>query len=178
MQGLKSSTQTFIKTEVDFKQISLNIKKRVYKYLGTGSGRIVFDLENGYVVKVARNKKGIAQNEAEYKIALEDESGLFAKIANVSERFSLLIMEKAKRIYDISVVWKYFHVRSNRELYHLSELQDICKKYNLEIKDFGRAVNWGQIDGKIIIIDYGFTQQVRKRFYMSMASRIFYRLKG
>ena len=47
----------------------------------------------------------------------------------------------------------------------IKELQDVCKKHNLEIKDFGRAVNWGEVNGKPIIIDYGFTQQVRRRYY-------------
>ena len=163
---------------IDFKKISLEIRKRTYKCLGVGSGRVVFDLEDGNVVKVAKNKRGIAQNEAEYKIALENDSLLLAKIFGASEKYTFLIMEKAKKIHDISKVWEYFHVKSNMELYRIKELQDICKKNNLEIKDFGRAVNWGQITETPIIIDYGFTQQVRRRYYMSPASRFFKKLLG
>ena len=56
----------------EFNQIKLNIKRGYYRYIGSGSGRQVFDLENGYVVKVAKNKAGIAQNKSEYKISYID----------------------------------------------------------------------------------------------------------
>jgi hypothetical protein len=130
-----------------------------------GSGRKVFDLGNGYVVKAARSQRGIGQNEAEYKIALTDKSGLFANIPRVSERFTFLIMDKADRIKDINYVWNYFNVKNNQELYQIQKIQDISSKYGLLLWDLGRAVNWGQINGKPIIIDYGYTQDVRRRFY-------------
>lgn len=120
----------------------------------------------------------MAQNVAEYKIASESSTDLLAKISHISEGSTLLIMEKAEKIRDISFVWKYFNVKSNSELYKVKELHDICKKYNLGIKDFGRAANWGQINGKPIIIDYGFTKQVSRRFYMSLAGRIMNNLRG
>jgi len=69
----------FNKNKIDFNEISLNIKRRYYKFIGIGSGRIVYDLENGYVVKVANNNKGIAQNKTEYKISLSDNTNLFAR---------------------------------------------------------------------------------------------------
>jgi hypothetical protein len=37
--------------------------------LGAGSSRIVYDLSNGYVVKVAKNKKGYFQNETEVELS-------------------------------------------------------------------------------------------------------------
>lgn len=150
---------------VDFKKISLNIRRGAYKCIGMGSGRIVYDLGNGYVVKVARNQKGIAQNEAEYKIALADDSNLLANILIVSERFGFLVMERARRIQNISHVWNYFNVKNNKELFQIQKLQDISSKYDLSLIDFGRVVNWGQINEKPIIIDYGFTKEVQRRFY-------------
>jgi hypothetical protein len=161
-----------IEKTVNFKQISLNIRRGTYKCIGIGSGRIVFDLGNGYVVKAARNQRGIGQNKAEYKIFLTDNSGLFANISIVSEGFGFLVMEKANRIKDISYVWNYFNVKNNQELYQMQKLQDICSRHGLLKWDFGRAVNWGQINGKPIIIDYGFTKEVRRRFYMPLLFRI------
>jgi len=157
---------------IDINQIYLNIKRGTYKRIGIGSGRTVYDLRNGYVAKVARNKKGIGQNEAEYKIALADDTNLFAKIAGVSEGFSLLVMEKADKIKYISYVWNYFNVRNNKELYRIKELRDISTIYGLLLTDLGRPVNWGQLNGKPIIIDYGFTKEVRRRFYMIPFFRI------
>ena len=91
-----------------FNQIMFDIRRGYYKYIGSGSSRDVFDLENGYVIKVAKNKAGIAQNKAEYKISDNDNSDLFAKVVQVSNDFSLLIMEKADEIYNISYVLKVF----------------------------------------------------------------------
>lgn len=158
--------------KVDFKHISLNLRRGTYKFIGMGSGRVVFDMGNGYVVKAARNRKGIAQNQAEYKIAQADHTGLFAKIPGVSERYTLLVMAKADRIKSISFVWKYFNVRSNFELYQVEKLQEVYSRYDLMPKDLGRHVNWGQIDGKPVIIDYGFTREVRRNYYLPPLLRI------
>lgn len=151
--------------EVDFQQIVSNIRKRTYKYLGSGSGRVVFDLANGTVIKAARNNKGIAQNHDEYQISSVDSSSLFAKVLCVSDNYRFLIMEKANRINDISYVWKYFNVVNNKELRAKEELKEIADKHNLLLSDFGRSENWGEIKGKPVIIDYGFTKKVKKAFY-------------
>jgi hypothetical protein len=39
-----------------------------YKKIGNGWQRIVYDLNNGYVLKVALTKKGIQCNKKEFKI--------------------------------------------------------------------------------------------------------------
>ncbi len=100
---------------IDFDKVMLNIKQGYYKYIGSGSGRKVFDLGNGYVLKIAKNKAGIAQNKAEYIISDNDQTKLFAKVIQVSSDFSLLIMEKASRISDILYVWKHFNVSNKDE---------------------------------------------------------------
>jgi len=137
----------------------------VYRYIGSGSGRKVFDLGNGYVVKVAKNMAGIAQNRVEHQISLRDNSNLFAKVIEVSGDFQFLIMEKADRINNFSHVLKYFNVSNNRELVRLKEMQTIQWKYNLLLADLCRNSSWGIIDGVPVIIDYGFTAQVQRRYY-------------
>jgi len=148
-----------------FNQIMFDIRRGYYKYIGSGSSRDVFDLENGYVIKVAKNRAGIAQNKAEYKISDNDNSDLLAKVVQVSNDFNFLIMEKADTIYNISYVLKYFNVRDKRELLNLKELQKIKRNYNLVLGDFERKSNWGMINGRPVIIDYGFTREVRERYY-------------
>ena len=149
----------------DFEQIGLNIRKKIYRYIGSGSGRYVFDLGDGFVVKAAKNRKGLAQNKAEYQIASIDDSHIFAKILQVSEDYQLLIMEKAEKVENISEVWNYFNVKSNNGFYQLKELKDISAKHHLILKDLSRPVNWGTINGRPVIIDYGFTRKVKKKYY-------------
>lgn len=148
-----------------FNQIMQDIQRGKYRYIGSGSSRQVFDLGNGYVIKVARNRAGMAQNESEYRISCYDKSDLFAKVVPVSNDLRFLIMEKADKIYNISDVWKYFNVNSKVELFNLKELKDIMKNYNLLMSDLNRKSSWGMINGKPVIIDYGFTREVCKRYY-------------
>lgn len=146
-----------------FDQIYINIKKGSYETLGKGTARIVYDLGNGTVVKAAKNRKGLAQNEVEYWIASDDDSGIFAHVLAASEGFRFLIVDKASSVKDMSGVYDYFQVRNNRELF--LKLRKFCSKYNLMMWDLSRPVNWGTIDGKPVIIDYGFTRQVSNRYY-------------
>jgi len=149
--------------ELDINEI--NIKNKTYKYLGSGSGRRVFDLTDGTVIKIARNKRGIAQNQVEYEISSVDSTQLFAKVLYASEDFNYIIMERAERIKHISYVYKYFNVRSISRLREIKEIKESLSKYNLLIADLSRSVNWGKINDRPVIIDYGFTREVKKRFY-------------
>jgi len=74
-------------------------------------------------------------------------------------------MEKAEPAQRMRIVWEHFGVRSNRELYQMRAIRDILSKYSLKAADFGRASNWGIIDNTPVIIDYGFTYTVFKRYY-------------
>ena len=94
---------------IDFNDIMFGLRNGRYVYIGSGSSREVYDLENGYVVKVAKNKAGIEQNRAEYYISANDSSGIFAKVIEASSDYGLLIMRKAKKIKDIRFVWNYFN---------------------------------------------------------------------
>lgn len=150
---------------IAFNEIILNIKQGYYRYMGSGSGRKVFDMKNGYVIKVAKNQAGIAQNKSEYKISSNDHSNLFAKVIHASNDFRILIMQKANKIYNISYVWNYFNVTSKKELFNSKELLNIKKNYNLLLGDFARTSSWGIINGRPVIIDYGFTREVKERYY-------------
>lgn len=137
----------------------------VYRYIGSGSGRRVFDLGNGYVVKVAKNMAGIAQNEVEHRISFLEDSNLLAEVIEVSGDFKFLVMKKADIINNFSDVLRYFNVRNRDELIRLREIQNINRKYNLLLADLKRTSSWGMINGVPVIVDYGFTSEVKQRYY-------------
>lgn len=153
------------KIEFDMEEIILNIRENKYRFIGSGSGRKVFDINNGYVAKVARNRKGFAQNEIEYKISQVDSSGLFAKVLYTTENYELIIMIKADRVMSFAEVWNYFNVRNNKGLLQVEEIRRCLKEYHLVWQDLCRLDSWGILDGKPLIIDYGFTWEVKKRYY-------------
>lgn len=142
-----------------------NMRQGNYRYIGSGSSRNVFDLGNGYVMKVAKNRAGIAQNKTEYRISSTDSSHLFAKVIKASEDFSIVIMKKAYKINSFDDVLDYFRVRSDEELFNLRKFKNIQYKYNLLSSDLRRASSWGIVNGRPIIIDYGFTREVRQKYY-------------
>lgn len=161
--------------EVDFNNIGAKIKTNSLKHIGTGSGRLVYDLGNGYVIKAAKNDKGIAQNQAEYFIFTNDTTDLFAKITHVSEDFNYIIMEKVEKPKTFSHILKHFNVRNNSELYKIKDFQLILSKHHLNIADIRRLSSWGFVNGRPVIIDYGLTKEVFKKYYLKrkLSSLIF-----
>ena len=150
---------------INYNEIMYRIRYGQYAYIGSGSSREVYDLGNGYVVKVAKNEAGTEQNRAEYYISKDDDSGIFAKVINVSNDYSMLIMKKAKKVKNIKVVWHYFDAYDKHEFYKCRPMQKIKKKYKLLLGDFAKASSWGLIDGRPVIIDYGFTEYVQRHYY-------------
>ncbi|NLL78018.1 MAG: hypothetical protein GX235_12380 [Clostridiales bacterium] len=136
-----------------------------YPVLGNGSGRKVYDLGNDTVLKIAKNIKGYAQNEVESFISEIDESDTFAKVLCASGDNHYLIMEKAGFITNFAFVRSYYRVKSNRELFRLNNLSYIPHKYNLLVSDLCRPVNWGVRENRPVIIDYGFTGRIRRKYY-------------
>lgn len=149
----------------DIQTIQTGLYEHRYQKIGTGSGRRVYQLDSEYVIKVAYNRKGYAQNAVEAYISQTDESELFAKIFYYSHDYHYLIMERAERINNYSIIYEYFHVRTVKELFSLPEFRDILNKYNLLIPDLCRPVNWGLIGSRPVIIDYGFTRLVKRKYY-------------
>lgn len=151
--------------DIDYRTILSEIDHRKYRYIGSGSGRRVFDLGDGHVIKVAKNKKGIAQNEVEHRISRETSSKLFAPVISMSEDARYLIMEKAERVYSMSEVMWYFGVRTEHQLLKDPDIHKIILDYDLVRADILRKSSWGFVGDELVIIDYGFTRYVRERYY-------------
>lgn len=148
-----------------YNRIIFNIRSGAYSYIGSGSCRSVYDMHNGYVVKVAKNMAGVEQNRVEYTISMEDNTNLFAKVLFAAKDYSYIIMKKAKKVSSMLYVRLYFSVTSERDFLNLYALQKIKNKYNLILDDLNRESSWGIIDKKVVIIDYGFTKRVKERYY-------------
>lgn len=142
-----------------------NLSKGQYRLLGYGSARRVFDLNNGYVVKVAKNRKGIAQNIVEFQISRESLNPIIARIICISEDARYLIMEKVERLRNFSYVLQYYNVNSISELLTKANIIDLFEHYHIVISDLHRMSNWGITNGRPVVIDYGFTLEIRKKFY-------------
>ena len=139
----------------DMNKIYADINSGKLKYLGGGAGRRVYDLGNGYVVKLAKNNFGYRQNKIEHGLSQVYKGDLLAKVHSVSEGYTLLVMQTAQTIDSMTPVLNYFKVRSVNELYSVPQLAALAQTHKLAFREFLRPRNWGLINGIPVIIDYG-----------------------
>jgi hypothetical protein len=151
--------------DYNFEKIITGIKKGKYKLLGTGSSRWVYDLSDNHVIKVAKDIRGLYQNQAESKVYQTRKSNLFAEVVAISADNKCLIMSKATKIENINTVYKYYNVRNLKSLAMLDNLYEDMRNNKLSREDLVRSSSWGLVGGVPVIIDYGLTHDIYKKFY-------------
>jgi hypothetical protein len=123
-----------------------------YKVMGCGCNRIVYDIGNGAVLKVAITVRGIENNKREAKIYKSVPSKFKSHMAQVKESGNgWIIMEKIKKRTPVTMANKQ-RVLKLRRLF----LQKGIRTNDLFFRS-GKT-HWSNIrikDQKIIIIDYG-----------------------
>ena len=149
----------------NYTQINDNIKHGQYRKLGEGSGRFVYDMGNGYVIKYGRNHKGLAQNEQEHEIFHIRMNPLLATVVGKSQDNRILVMEKANPYFKPIYLCKYYHISNMRELLTIPEVKRLMEDYHLVSNDLVKLSSWGEARQRPVLIDYGFTIQVRHRYY-------------
>ncbi len=148
----------------NYQKIRMLIREGNYECIGSGSARKVYDLNNGYVAKVAKNKKGYAQNSVEWEICQQENTFLLAKAVYLTEDSSVLFMEKAEKIGSHKKLMQDIHKWSKKYPYN-SEIAKLQDNYGLVGGDLARTSSWGIIKGKPVLVDYGFSSEVRKKYY-------------
>jgi hypothetical protein len=184
--------------------------------LGGGSSRVAFLIpDNGRetVLKIAKNGKGLAQNEAEVDILADGYTGkldivipivdydkenpqptwIQTELAKkVSQQKLSKLLHSEKLNYGIShFVYAVHNVLGNRKAYmpdlnkikqdlitsghseqdieifmgYVDEVATLVNSSSLLVDDLGVASNWGEYNGRPVIIDLGFTEAVRPMYY-------------
>ena len=183
--------------------------------LGGGSSRVAFiipDQGRETVLKIAKNKKGMAQNEAELEV-LDD--GYLGKLDIViplidydkanptptwiqTEKANKVSPQKLAKMLHAGGRWPMTNflyavdnVLGNRKKYmpdliqieqemidtgsseqdieifmdYVNQVADLVNSSNLLAADFGTASNWGEYQGKPVIIDLGYTSSVHDLYW-------------
>ncbi len=123
-----------------------------YNIIGFGMSRVVFDLNNGFALKVATNAEGINCNKVEDVIYNFAPPSVKKYLAEVKEHgYGWIIMEKMKNVPD---------TEENRE--KVLRMKEKFKKYGIhagDIVDEENKPKWKNIgineEGKIKVVDYG-----------------------
>jgi hypothetical protein len=153
--------------------------------LGQGSSRAAYLLNSKTVLKVAINEKGLAQNEAEVDVFTNPKSKLIvAKIHKADKDYKWVISDLVNPIYNkdefaqgAGVDWKTFYdVLENVIRYHddmpsgldkfTQAVITTAKENKLLFGDLSQIDHWGKApDGRVVLLDYGFTQEVSANHY-------------
>ncbi|TMV48630.1 hypothetical protein FE783_16375 [Paenibacillus mesophilus] len=133
--------------------IVLGVLMLPYKYMGSGKHRIVFDLDNGYVLKVARMGKGIQCNRNEVKLYRSVPSELrkhLCKIADYGKGW--VVMKKIDRgVPREETYYKKTKLVENKFRLYGVKLSDATSRDDRKPKR--RNVRLSE-DNEIVVIDY------------------------
>jgi hypothetical protein len=174
-----------LKSRVDYRNFL-----RAYKYIGKGSGRKVFVLNDKYVLKYAYNEKGLAQNEVETdKYFSAYEPALFARVYSgenkkiiimqrgekitrriFKEKFGFSFLDLSKYITERYSYWKlHTDITTNKKLLAFIEnkFEQHVANMDLHPQDFKSINAWKLICGKICLVDFGLTKNIFKELYIN-----------
>ena len=164
----------YFSTIPTFKEREKYCRERL-KFLGGGSSRIAFQVDDKKVLKIAKNRAGIIQNENEEDWG-RNKYSCFAKIYEADKNHLWIEMELARKVYikdfisclGISrIMWceilAYIYNEKNKELYDLYRyMLDYQPDWDT-VTEFWRVANLGVVNrnGKefIVIIDDGLKSQ-------------------
>lgn len=161
--------------------------------MASGSARIIYEISDDRVLKLAKNAKGIAQNEVEGDWGLQSMYGdIISKVVEEDKEYRWIVSQRAKKItksefkslvgIDIDTFFivlkvdlanhKFTYLSIDKEvlekvrsLEFYDRITRMCRDFDLEIGDFGRISSYGEVDGHIVITDYGLTSTVYQEFY-------------
>lgn len=181
-----------------FKDILAYAKERASK-VGAGSSRVAFEIDykgKPSILKIAKNGKGLAQNEAEVDLLsdgyLKHSSVLIPMIdhdEDNGDKPKWIHLQKADKIRESDIVKvcggtlndliayayketenKNFPVgdpsKIDEESEFVNDFMDLIHNTDITLGDLRRLSNWGMYKGHPVIIDVGLNTEVFNLHYM------------
>jgi hypothetical protein len=177
----------------DWKQFkSLTNIKEMFEYadktlvkLGKGSSRAAYVLSSRYVLKVAFNEKGTAQNEAEVKVYSNPQTReIVTTIHDNDPEFRWIVADIVRPMSSEPEFHRQLGVapgvfrsavkRGISAIYLLPEkpqvlataLLNLIRKNDLVYDDLLSHEHWGKTpDGRLVVLDYGLSEDVMDKHY-------------
>jgi hypothetical protein len=161
-------------------------------FIASGSAREVFRIDDTKVLKLAKNNKGLAQNETETDLFFDpSSSSLCNTVYDFDENCSWMEMAYAEKMtkskfkkitgcdfnsdFVTALRHEFFYSQyftladsDNKEIYDTDfweELVSFIINFDLPFYDFCRLSTYGIVDGEIKIIDYGLTKDIYNTMY-------------
>lgn len=162
--------------------------KEHWKFLGEGSSRTAFEIDEKLIIKVAHNDKGIAQNKVEMDPQAQRPCTLPIVVADAEGKWIILRNTKPLKEKDFkkeigfgfSVFMNALFYKFNNESDQWSPprdyeeieksplfncLSDLIFKTDQQIGDIDKISSWRELDGVPVLADYGLSRDVFKSYY-------------
>jgi hypothetical protein len=143
--------------------------ERKFQYLGEGAGRIVYALNNQYVIKLSKSKGGDLQCETENYIYQQTPYKIKKYLCPVVwYRDDLLIMKRATPLVKSREdrhknIFRYFNINIEDPFY--KNINILIDKFDLLYGDVKSLSSWGLLDGSLRLIDYGCTNEIFDKYF-------------
>lgn len=169
--------------------------KSKLKKIGAGTSRIVYDAGDNRVLKLAKNRKGIAQNDFESDgyisgseltpelfdsdidnlwIIVEKADRItnseFEKLSGMSfDIFQRAIEYESRRITGKSITAvKPLSKEEMKQIYEkefFTEVVDLVFSADIAVGDLLRLSSWGKINNRLVLVDSGASNSIIKQHY-------------
>lgn len=162
--------------------------KKHWKFLGEGSSRTAFQVNDKIIIKIAHNDKGIAQNKTEMDpkaqrsctnpILLADAHGkwvLMKSTDSLTEKrfkeivgfgFSPFMNALFYKFNNESNQWSQPREYNEIEKHPLFKcLSELILDTDQQIGDIDKISSWRESDGEVVLADYGLSRDVFRSYY-------------
>ncbi len=150
-----------------------------YKLLNKGTGRYVYDINNEYVLKLAKNNKGIEQNKTEINISKSGKyNDITANVVEFDDNGLYLIQQKAYRLTEqgfkditgLQLQGFLYYLRHDRKwdgenIKFYNKVNSLVNEFELDRFDITNENSWGIINNNVVIVDYGLDMNTARKLY-------------
>ncbi|GLC32227.1 hypothetical protein [Clostridium omnivorum] len=137
-------------------------------FIGKGSGRKVYAIDENYVIKVPRNTSGVLQNKVENNIFNSANESLKEYLCPIEYyKNDIIIMKRALPLNSIITnrglnMLQILNTRKKSEFF--KEMKPLLKYYDLLYEDIIAISSWGILNNKPVLIDYGCTNKIYDKY--------------
>lgn len=143
--------------------------ERTYEYLGEGAGRTVYAINKRYVIKLSKSEGGDKQCEMEKYIFNNAPRYLKKYLCPVVwYENDMVIMKRATSLVQTKEdshknIFRFLGISVEDPFYKkINKLIDI---FDLLYGDVKSLSSWGLLDGQLVLIDYGCTYKLYKKYF-------------
>lgn len=139
-----------------------------YTQLGKGSGRIAYDLGDGNVLKLAWNRKGVAQNKVESQDALIPYYNQLLAPVLISDPAGKWLIQSRLTLVKGGGYNEFCRSEEGRAFRRKAGIFAEC--YGLNPYDLTKSESIGFTGSQYLIFDYGLTEAVFDKYYIRKGS--------